>query len=626
MKRSNRTSGSSEGQRRSVRLLPSNSEVTNCAIPPVLVPPSMDNDLDNQLTGPVVSTVRRLLIEDIMTLPSNLAKPFVLCFNESAPHFESLHCAMLQQSSRLPFLSFDTHHFFQIRVTVALNGRVQNMVDGVLSRPDFIHLMFGNGNEQISFFLHSEDPDTTECSFTFLWRDFFDHKLSLLLFGNVPFRRQFYDALNNLTSFDSRITLFRQLADEVRFDCSLSFELCSAYERVISSQSKGIGKSGTGGSFKSLLDRGLTGDALTELELEVNTVIYSEVLLCYGSFTSWTDSVLCDAVLDRLVQRAFHLVPHLINVIMYMLGTLQKENVKRKQHLLVYYRRTAFFELMALSRLRNRQRFIWWSVINAAISYQAAAQSLVSNVTKLFGITCTFGTLMEKTLPMTEEASFRQRVLKDLNDEVVDVCFSPGTLDNPPVPQRFRFSIMVFDNTQKNYPLKWQRGGHTSHFLKLTSRMFWKVNQGLWKTHIVPQQHVLLTYVDQVSRRRLGCHHGRCSTFRHHWQRSWSIPKRSTFHRTCCLHPPAPLILLANVFLPTNGLCSLLFLAVVCTVPSVWLTQTPTPSGLLLCPLPERLLWFLNVCQRVVAPVASYEPHPLSSNEWFPFIDQLHQN
>ncbi|KAI2493282.1 hypothetical protein MHU86_21241 [Fragilaria crotonensis] len=159
----------------------------------------------------------------------------------------------------------------------------------------------------------------------------------------------------------------------------------------------------------------------------------------------------------------------------------------------------AFFELMALARLRNRQRFIWWSVINTAIFYQADAQSLVSNVTKLFGLTCTFGTLMDKTLPMTEEASFRLRVLEALNDEVVEVCFAPAELDNrTPVPQRFKFVIMVFDNTQKNYPLKWQRGGHTSYFLKLTSRMFWKLNQGFWKTQVVPQQHVPLSYVEQV--------------------------------------------------------------------------------------------------------------------------------
>ena len=502
IKRKNRTIGSSEGQ--TVRSLRSNSQSAISDLP-VSVGSIHNDEQPNQLTAPVVSNVRRLLIEDIMTLPANLAKPFVLCFNESAPNFQTLHIAMSQLSSPLPLLFFEAHRFFQIRVTVDLNGRVGNMVDGVLARPDFLHLMFGNGNEQITFLLYDINhppPDrsalATACSFTFLWRDFFEHKLSLLLFGNVPFRRQFYEALNNLSAFDSRITLFRQLADEVRFDCSLSFALCSAYERVITHQSKGNGKSDAG-SFKSLLDKGLTGDALTELELDVNASICSEVLLCYGSFSSWTDSVLPDAVLDRLVQRAFDLVPNLMNVIMYMLGTLQKENIKRKQHLLVYYRRMAFFELMALARLRNRQRFIWWSVINTAIYYQADAQSLVSNVTKLFGITCTFGTLMDKTLPMTEEASFRLRVLEALNNEVVEVCFAPAELDNPtPVPQRFKFVIMVFDNTQKNYPLKWQRGGRTSYFLKLTSRMFWKLNQGFWKTQFVPQQHVPLSYVEQV--------------------------------------------------------------------------------------------------------------------------------
>ena len=100
---------------------------------------------------------------------------------------------------------------------------------------------------------------------------------------------------------------------------------------------------------------------------------------------------------------------------------------------------------------------------------------------------------------MTEEASFRLRILEAFKVEVVDFCFAPAELNNPtPVPQRFKFMIMVFDNTQKNYPLIWQRGGCTSYFLKLTSRMFWNVNQGVWKTQVVPQQHVPLTYVEQV--------------------------------------------------------------------------------------------------------------------------------
>jgi hypothetical protein len=92
-------------------------------------------------------------------------------------------------------------------------------------------LLFGNGNEQISF-LCPDCPDGINASISFLWQDIFFNKTSLLIFGPIPWQRNLRTLFAKV-GIDSRLNLFCTLADEVRYDIALSFDLCSTYEAFV---------------------------------------------------------------------------------------------------------------------------------------------------------------------------------------------------------------------------------------------------------------------------------------------------------------------------------------------------------------------------------------------------------
>jgi hypothetical protein len=112
----------------------------------------------------------------------------VICFHASLPGYERL-CKLHEACEcPLPIVDFKDVCFTQLRVIVAWNPRVGNMVDGLLDPNTFRHLFFGNGNEQI-LFLCLDYPNGIDASISFLRQDFFLDMTSLLLFGPIPWQR-----------------------------------------------------------------------------------------------------------------------------------------------------------------------------------------------------------------------------------------------------------------------------------------------------------------------------------------------------------------------------------------------------------------------------------------------------
>jgi hypothetical protein len=50
-----------------------------------------------------------------------------------------------------------------------------------------------------------------------------------MLFGSIPWQRSFRQVFSKLGP-NTKLDLFRQLANEIQFDVALSFDLCSCYE------------------------------------------------------------------------------------------------------------------------------------------------------------------------------------------------------------------------------------------------------------------------------------------------------------------------------------------------------------------------------------------------------------
>ena len=85
----------------------------------------------------------------------------------------------------------------------------------------------------------------------------------------------------------------------------------------------------------------------------------------------------------------------------------------------------------------------------------------------------------------TLNAVQKQQLAREEHDKVevgsnaILVWLRPfGPTCTVPTATSHSFHIYVYDNTQKNFRMKWQRFGRSSNSLKLTSRMLWQVWQG----------------------------------------------------------------------------------------------------------------------------------------------------
>ncbi len=85
-----------------------------------------------------MSPLRRLLIEDILTLPANLSCNFVICFHASSPSYERLCELHKACECPLPIVDFKDVRFTQLRVIVAWNPCVGDIVDGLLHPKTFL--------------------------------------------------------------------------------------------------------------------------------------------------------------------------------------------------------------------------------------------------------------------------------------------------------------------------------------------------------------------------------------------------------------------------------------------------------------------------------------------------------
>jgi hypothetical protein len=165
-----------------------------------------------------------------------------------------------------------------------------------------------------------------------------------------------------------------------------------------------------------------------------------------------------------------------------------------KQHLGPTYSRNTFYQIVALTRMRNGQHFSYWASIGTAAAYANSSSETSSRIPSFFGLISSWTTLSRNW----KAFSSTKVLYKSIHSSLLKctVRYQDATMFTP---ADVFFFIAVFDNLQKNVPFKFQRFGATSHFVKVTSRMFlWAWQQGAWRDAVMPIEKVALTYVDQA--------------------------------------------------------------------------------------------------------------------------------
>ena len=100
-----------------------------------------------------------------------------------------------------------------------------------------------------------------------------------------------------------------------------------------------------------------------------------------------------------------------------------------------------------------------------------------------FGYSCTADTLLKSTLPFCNPDEYYHYI-----DQAMDSCSCVTVLfEGDTAPTQVQVSIGMFNNSERNQCLKFQRGGSSGHYVRLTSRAYLVPWQGAWKDAPIPK-------------------------------------------------------------------------------------------------------------------------------------------
>jgi hypothetical protein len=219
----------------------------------------------------------------------------------------------------------------------------------------------------------------------------------------------------------------------------------------------------------------------------------------YDDFVSLTDPIVTHNGIDGMVNECEIQLPHLWKQLQAILGfdnsfkeTNNSEPKLAKEHLIKFYWRMTFYELMALSRVRNSHHFVNWACILAAVMYGQSNIDVSRTLPTYFVFLASLTTLSSKTTELGKLKAFYEKLQQSLQSKLI------SWRDDKSTDHVHKVVIACYDNSQKNTKFKFQRDGKTSNFVKVTARMFLKIWQGSWQSTILPNRHVPINYVDQI--------------------------------------------------------------------------------------------------------------------------------
>jgi hypothetical protein len=279
-----------------------NFTTKNISSSSICTSPSIEAQLQNHIHVSSISPIRRLLLEDICLLPSNTGLVCVFCVGNGHSSYDYYHELMgtLLENERLPTFLLNGVTFVQFKVTIINNPHWRGLETGnVVSRNLFNHLVVGNGNASIGVeFMGTQHG--THTAFL-LFKDFFMCHSTFQLWACLPYRRNFREAFKSKSSKDSRLHLLRRLSLELHGDVAQTLDLCSAFDAIAPKQSPARRKSeALATALASPIDTmkslpmSFYNENIKQFSEYTNQLIAERVQECYGSFISWTTSILPD--------------------------------------------------------------------------------------------------------------------------------------------------------------------------------------------------------------------------------------------------------------------------------------------------------------------------------------------
>jgi hypothetical protein len=428
--------------------------------------------------------MRRYVVEDVMYADPEKRERLLLLVSEHHIAIDTtwLPIYRAQNASRVPIM-FEKNMFFQIEAEVVKNAKRDDYIKGLVTEDELTyHLSYEGGSGVCLHFPNCHTNLDIELKFASIIFEV----TAFQVWGTRKLGRDFFKRLVKLKNDANREALFSRYLIELYGDTTQTMYLSANYKVFENDPNPAPEETTTAASISSgdpYPDLVFCGDYYKTFEQHVEGVFRDAVMECYGCFVSLTVPIVSQLTIVRLVDLFKSRFKTQYWVLATMLNYNEHMKLAKNEHLLPFYDRMIFYHFMSICRVRSHKTFSWWALINACIRYGSSNNSATSGLDSVFfGHSIVPYSLMRKTKEFREiNETFFKRIYDSLRHDPI--------------------LLAVFDNTQIGIQQKFQRDGKSSLFLKLTAKMFVKLQHN-WSSHDLKTDAfnfiVPITFLNQV--------------------------------------------------------------------------------------------------------------------------------
>ena len=221
----------------------------------------------------------------------------------------------------------------------------------------------------------------------------------------------------------------------------------------------------------------LYGVAFRVVTDEIDQMFKTAFHDCYTKFCAITEPILSRPQMLHLIQLYKTKMNHHYSLMKKVLGFHLKENQMKNVHLKEngYYDRLIFYQFLQQTRIRNCKHMPYWALVSSADAYAKGSGEKNLMTTIHSGYSTTISTFIRKTNKWREDMP--SHMANMLKEETKFVC--------------------CLDNNQKGYPLKYQRGGSSNNFVKVTATCLRECIKATDDTHSI-RNECELVYINQA--------------------------------------------------------------------------------------------------------------------------------
>jgi hypothetical protein len=278
-----------------------------------------------------------------------------------------------------------------------------------------------------------------------------------MVWGMLHQNRDYRKAMANVKTPETRLALFHSLLIEVEGDTSQTMELCNAMNSVLESERYAdLSKGGPSKSYD------IDPVKFKEFESTVNSVFLVAIKDCYGKFVAITKPLVTQSQMSSLCSDFKRLLPIPYETICMMLNYQDgRRLLKRYEHMNEFYDRMVFHLFVSIERIKNRQTFVWISLVRAAVSFGEKGYSSSKSESVFFGHSSTNCTFRRYVRPFSGSTLVIKQAMLSLEAE----------------PRVYGHYVhwAAIDNAQKGQQRKFQRDGFSSNFLVVTAAIFVRI-------------------------------------------------------------------------------------------------------------------------------------------------------